>query len=134
MSRARQRYNGWALRRLPDTFTNIVIYSYQCYVLSKGGHHGDHDHFSARSDEGLDRGPDQARRICSSSDYVRDLIRRDRQRRAVPEFTLDDLRRIVAEARAGGDTDESVRDIFAAAKATLAAMASRKGKPGDLNG
>ena len=53
---------------------------------------------------------------ASTSDYVRDLVRRDRERRARPELTLDDLRRIVDEARASGTGDRSVRDIQAAAR------------------
>ncbi|HDZ71424.1 MAG TPA: type II toxin-antitoxin system ParD family antitoxin [Aurantimonas coralicida] len=52
---------------------------------------------------------------ASTSDYVRDLVRRDRERRDHPELTLDDLRRIVAEARAGGISDRSISDIKAEA-------------------
>ncbi len=37
---------------------------------------------------------------ASTSVYVRDLVRRDRERRAHPELTLEDLRRIVDDARA----------------------------------
>ncbi len=53
---------------------------------------------------------------ASTSDYVRDLIRRDRERRSHPELTMDDLRRIVDESRASGISDKSVPDILAAAK------------------
>jgi len=38
---------------------------------------------------------------ASTSDSVRDLVRRDRARRAQTQLMLDDLRRIVDEARAG---------------------------------
>jgi antitoxin ParD1/3/4 len=70
---------------------------------------------------------------ASSSDYVRDLIRKDRERRTVPELTIDDLRRIVDEARAGGDTTESVGEIFEAAKARVKARGGSR-HPGSLNG
>jgi antitoxin ParD1/3/4 len=54
---------------------------------------------------------------ASSSDYVRDLIRRDRERRARSELSLDDLRRIVAQARESGDSPASVSDVLDAARA-----------------
>ena len=53
---------------------------------------------------------------ASTSDYVRDLVRRDRERRSHPELTMDDLRRIVNESRASGISDKSVSDILASAK------------------
>jgi antitoxin ParD1/3/4 len=53
---------------------------------------------------------------ASTSDYVRDLVRRDRERRSHRELTMDDLRRIVDEARASGIGDKSVSDIIAQAK------------------
>ena len=53
---------------------------------------------------------------ASTSDYVRDLVRRDRDRRSRPELTMDDLRRIVDESRAGGVGEKSVPDILAQAK------------------
>lgn len=53
---------------------------------------------------------------ASTSDYVRDLVRRDRERRAHPELSLDDLRRIVDESRASGISKYSVSDIVARAK------------------
>ena len=53
---------------------------------------------------------------ASTSDYVRDLIRRDRERRSHPELTIDDLRRIVAESRASGVSERSVSEILASAK------------------
>lgn len=53
---------------------------------------------------------------ASTSDYVRDLIRRDRERRSHPDMTIDDLRRIVAELRASGISDKTVPDILAKAK------------------
>lgn len=48
---------------------------------------------------------------ASTSDYVRDLVRRDRERRE-PELTIDDLRKLVAEAKAGGISSRSVDEIF----------------------
>lgn len=56
---------------------------------------------------------------ASTSDYVRDLVRRDRERRAHPELTLADLQRIVAESRESGVSGESVRSILADAKNTV---------------
>lgn len=53
---------------------------------------------------------------ASTSDYVRDLIRRDRERRSHPELTMNDLRRIVEESRASGKSDASVSSILAKAK------------------
>jgi antitoxin ParD1/3/4 len=57
---------------------------------------------------------------ASVSDYVRDLIRRDRARRD-EELTLDDLRKLVSDARASGISTRSVEDIFDAARKTVAA-------------
>lgn len=54
---------------------------------------------------------------ASTSDYIRDLVRRDRARREYPELTLDDLRHIVDEARASGPSDKRVADILADARA-----------------
>jgi antitoxin ParD1/3/4 len=53
---------------------------------------------------------------ASTSDYVRDLVRRDRERRSRPELTMDDLRRIVDGSRASGVGEKSVSDILAQAK------------------
>lgn len=53
---------------------------------------------------------------ASTSDYVRDLVRRDRERRARPELAIEDLRRIVDEARASGPSLRKVPDILARAK------------------
>lgn len=53
---------------------------------------------------------------ASTSDYVRDLVRRDRERRQHPELTLDDLRRIVDESRASGISPRKVPEILARAK------------------
>ncbi len=48
---------------------------------------------------------------ASASDYVRDLVRRDRERRE-PELTIDDLRKLVADAKASGISNRSVDEIF----------------------
>ena len=53
---------------------------------------------------------------ASTSDYVRDLVRRDRERRSHPELTMDDLRQIVDESRASGVGEISVSDILDQAK------------------
>lgn len=58
---------------------------------------------------------------ASTSDYVRDLVRRDRERSAHPELTLTDLQRIVADARASGTSGQSVSSILAEAKAAVEA-------------
>ena len=54
---------------------------------------------------------------ASTSDYVRDLVRRDREKRQRKDLTLDDLREIVGHARAEGTTDATVAEILAQAKA-----------------
>lgn len=51
---------------------------------------------------------------ASVSDYVRDLVRRDRNRRE-QELTLEELRRKLAASRDGGLSDRTVDDIFAEA-------------------
>lgn len=52
---------------------------------------------------------------ASASDYVRDLVRRDRARRE-QELTLDELRRKLAASRESGLSDRTVDDIFAEAR------------------
>lgn len=52
---------------------------------------------------------------ASTSDYVRDLVRRDRARRG-KEFTLDELRQLVADSKASGVGTRSMDDIFAQAE------------------
>ncbi len=51
----------------------------------------------------------------SASDYVRDLVRRDRARRQ-QELTLEELRRKLAASRESGVSDRTVEDIFAEAR------------------
>jgi antitoxin ParD1/3/4 len=48
---------------------------------------------------------------ASTSDYVRDLVRRDRERRE-PELTVNDLRKLVADAKASGISTRSVDEVF----------------------
>ncbi|WP_413990795.1 type II toxin-antitoxin system ParD family antitoxin [Labrys okinawensis] len=55
---------------------------------------------------------------ASVSDYVRDLIRRDRERRD-EEMTLEDLRKLVADAKASGIGNRSVEEIFEAARKSV---------------
>lgn len=50
---------------------------------------------------------------ASASDYLHDLIRRDRASSAIPELTIEDLRRIVEEARAGSDGGKPLQAIIA---------------------
>ena len=64
---------------------------------------------------------------ASTSDYVRDLVRRDRERRAHPELTIDDLRRIVDESRASGISRRSVPDIMSEAKKVASARGTTRG-------
>ena len=52
---------------------------------------------------------------ASASDYVRDLVRRDRARRE-QELTLDELRRKLAASRQSGVSERTVDDIFAEAR------------------
>jgi antitoxin ParD1/3/4 len=52
---------------------------------------------------------------ASSSDYVRDLIRRDRERRN--QARLEELRRIVDEGLNGGVSTRTTDEIFAEAVA-----------------
>lgn len=60
---------------------------------------------------------------ASTSDYVRDLVRRDRARRE-QELTVEELRQLVADAKASGLGTRSVDEIFAEAER----IASAKGK------
>ncbi|WP_337267447.1 type II toxin-antitoxin system ParD family antitoxin [Oryzifoliimicrobium ureilyticus] len=57
---------------------------------------------------------------ASASDYVRDLVRRDRARRG-QEFTLEELRQLVADSRASGVGSRSMDDLFAEAERLAAA-------------
>ena len=52
---------------------------------------------------------------ASASDYVHDLIRRDRARRA-QELTLEELRQRLAASRESGVSNRTVDDIFAEAR------------------
>jgi antitoxin ParD1/3/4 len=52
---------------------------------------------------------------ASVSDYVRDLVRRDRERRE-QDLTMDALRKKLAASRTSGVTDRTVDDIFAEAR------------------
>jgi antitoxin ParD1/3/4 len=65
---------------------------------------------------------------ASTSDYMRDLIRRDRERRSHAELSLDDVQRIVAEARAGGTSDKTLADILAEAKSAAKARNMQQGE------
>ena len=56
----------------------------------------------------------------TTSDYVRDLVRRDKERRG-QELTLDELRQIVADAKVSGTSSRSVEDIYQEAQKIVAA-------------
>ncbi|SFJ62555.1 type II toxin-antitoxin system ParD family antitoxin [Aerobium aerolatum] len=57
---------------------------------------------------------------ASASDYVRDLVRRDRARLG-QELTLDELRQLVAKSKASGIGTRSVDELFAQAEQVAAA-------------
>jgi antitoxin ParD1/3/4 len=63
---------------------------------------------------------------ASVSDYVRDLVRRDRERRE-QEFTLEELRRKLASSRESGVSARTVEEIFAEAQAIAEARGPRHG-------
>jgi antitoxin ParD1/3/4 len=52
---------------------------------------------------------------ASVSDYVRDLVRRDRDRRE-QELTLDELRKKLTASRDSGVSNRTVDEIFAEAR------------------
>lgn len=52
---------------------------------------------------------------ASTSDYVRDLIRRDRERRS-RDMTLDELQHLVLDAKASGTSELSVAEVFEQAR------------------
>ncbi len=61
---------------------------------------------------------------ASVSDYVRDLVRRDRDRRE-QELTMDELRKKLAASRESGISNRTVDEIFAEAQD----IAKRRGMP-----
>jgi antitoxin ParD1/3/4 len=63
---------------------------------------------------------------ASVSDYVRDLVRRDRDRRE-QELTLDELRKKLADSQASGMSDRSVDEIFAEAHGIAKARGMLRG-------
>lgn len=52
---------------------------------------------------------------ASTSDYVRDLVRRDKARRG-QELTIEELRQLVVDSKASGVGTRSVDEIFAEAE------------------
>ena len=62
----------------------------------------------------------RAGEYSTTSDYVRDLVRRDRERRG-QELTLDELRQLVTDAKASGISSRKVDDIFQEAQKIVAA-------------
>ena len=61
---------------------------------------------------------------ASASDYVRDLVRRDRAARQ-KELNLEELRALVSQSRASGFSERSMTDIFAEAERIV----TSKGNP-----
>ncbi|HEY0120723.1 MAG TPA: type II toxin-antitoxin system ParD family antitoxin [Rhizobium sp.] len=57
---------------------------------------------------------------ASTSDYVRDLVRKDRARRG-EDYTIEELREIFADAKAGGVSAQTVEEIRAEALQTARA-------------
>lgn len=57
---------------------------------------------------------------ASTSDYVRDLVRKDRARRG-EDYTIEELREIFADAKAGGVSSQTVEEIRAEALQTARA-------------
>lgn len=49
---------------------------------------------------------------ASTSDFMRDLVRRERERRQ-PSMTLEELRAMLAEARASGVSTRTIDEIIA---------------------
>lgn len=57
---------------------------------------------------------------ATASDYVRDLVRRDRARRG-QELTIEELRQIVTDSRASGTGTRSMDELFDEAERIVAA-------------
>lgn len=56
---------------------------------------------------------------ASTSDYLRDLVRRDRERLRHPELTIEQLRQIVLDARQSGLSARSTAEIKSFARAGI---------------
>lgn len=52
---------------------------------------------------------------ASTSDFMRDLVRRERERRA-PPMTLEELRQLLDDAKASGVSKRSIEEILAEGK------------------
>jgi antitoxin ParD1/3/4 len=50
---------------------------------------------------------------ASVGDYLHDLVRRDRERAALPQLSLEDVQLLLAEGRASGISTKSFEDIIA---------------------
>lgn len=63
---------------------------------------------------------------ASTSDYVRDAVRKDRERRE-PNYpvTLEELRDMIAEARSGAVSDRTLEDVFEEAMQAWSARQDR---------
>ncbi len=49
---------------------------------------------------------------ASVSDYLRDLVRKDREKLALPQLTLEDVQRLLDEGRASGVSTKSFDEII----------------------
>lgn len=63
---------------------------------------------------------------ASASDYVRDLVRRDRER-LDQELSIDDLRQKLAASRASGVSTRTVEEIFVEALELAHLRGARRG-------
>ncbi len=63
---------------------------------------------------------------ASTSDYVRDLVRRDRARLG-QELTIEELRQLVSASKASGVGKRSLDEIFAEAERIASAKGSLRG-------
>jgi|GEM_PF-1260115 len=81
-------------------------------LLIKGTHIGDHEHLPARSDETV--GGEQARsgRDSNTSDYVRDLIRRDQEQ----ALNIANMQARVTEGMDSGPGKSTMEELREAAR------------------
>lgn len=76
--------------------------------------HGHHEHFTARRDETVGRTTGRSGHYSNSSDYVRDLIRRDYER----AVKVARLQALTTEGIQSGAGTRTMAELKAVAKAT----------------
>jgi antitoxin ParD1/3/4 len=65
---------------------------------------------------------------ASTSDYVRDAVRRDRERREPQRvMTIDELRDLIDASEASGISDKTIPELFEEAKRRVAERRARFG-------